>query len=111
MDNHNNTVLQPKAPSSNDREDAIPASSFVQVQVLKARDGTDCLPGKDGGIYPKIDCRNCGKYGHFASNCPLPKKKKGGKNKKPKKTEESDDEASEEEEDEKDLDPIQNHPL
>ena len=90
LDNHCSDVLKPKARIGGTRDDQTTNASFVQVDVLKGKDGKPCVAGKDGGIYPEIDCRHCGRYGHYMSACPTKYRKK-------KKDSESDDEVEENE--------------
>ena len=76
LDNHNSEVLKPKARIGGNRDDLTPNASFAQVSGLKGKDGKPCVPGKDGGIYPDIDCHHCGRYGHYVGSCPSKGKKK-----------------------------------
>ena len=90
--NHCNIIPKPK-PSIGDggRDDATPASSFAQFE---AKDGSEPVVGKDGGIFPHIKCRNCDKYGHYKGACPKKRKTKRMKN-------ENDDDDTDKDEDEK----------
>ena len=89
LDNHCNVVPKAK-PSIGDggRDHATSASSFAQY-TDKAKDGSELVKGKDGGLYPHIQCHNCGRYGHYRGSCP---KKKREKRKKGEDNDEGDDE-------------------
>ena len=106
MDNHSNTVLKPKPKIGTDRDDSTPASSFFQLMgeaKCVVVDGKKCVPGKDGKLFPDIDCHNCGENGHYQANCPKRRKtrRKGARKKASAVTEEDDDKSgTEDEEDE-----------
>ena len=79
LNNHCNVALKPK-PNIGDsaRED-------MTVQ-FPAKDGSECIEGKDGRICPNVQCHRCKKYGHFKSQCPK-KKSKSKKKDEDEKTE------------------------
>jgi hypothetical protein len=82
LENHCSDVLKPKARVGGGRDDQTTPSSFAQVDFLKATDGSNAIPGKDGGIFPSVNCHSCKKYGHYKSSCPSGKKtEKDGKSK------------------------------
>ena len=47
---------------------------FTQTNTKEKND--DCIPGKDGKLFPHIKCHNCGKKGHYATQCPKEKQAK-----------------------------------
>ena len=92
LDNHCDFVPKAKPSIGNGgRDDATSSSSFVQYPA-KAKDGSDLVKGKDGGLYPHIQCHNCNRYGHYKGSCPKKRREKKRKN------EDDDDESDEDDE-------------
>jgi len=49
-----------------------PNVGFLQNAVKKIKPTGKEVPGRDGKVFPNVECYRCGQYGHYSNQCPVP---------------------------------------